>query len=88
MSVIVKGMEMPKNCERCPFLDYEQGFCFASGEKGENGWYEFSLWVGGDKTNRHANCPLVEIPSPQEPKPFVLSVETYGKPTSTLSKTD
>ena len=62
MSILIKGMEMPTNCEKCPFLDYEEGFCFASGVKHKSGWYESTLCPGGIKDGRHEECPLIEIP--------------------------
>ena len=61
MSVYIKGMEMPERCYDCPFLDYEQGYCFATGKKSKLGWYENFIEVGGIKT-RHPSCPLVEVP--------------------------
>lgn len=66
MSVLIKGMEMPDSCEKCPFLDYEQGFCFASGEKEKSGWYVSSLYSGSPEFNtmRNPKCPLVEVPTP------------------------
>lgn len=62
MGVYIKNMEMPTSCEKCPFLDYEEGFCFASGVKGKNGWYEFTLCPCGIKGGRHDDCPLVPVP--------------------------
>jgi hypothetical protein len=62
MSILIKGMEMPTSCEKCPFLDYEEGFCFASGVKHESGWYESTLCPGGIKDGRHDECPLVPVP--------------------------
>lgn len=62
MSVLIKGMEMPPDCEKCPFFDYEEGFCFASGIKGKSGWYEYVLRLGGIKDGRHDDCPLVPVP--------------------------
>lgn len=66
MNLIIRDMEMPDNCEKCPFLDYEQGFCFASGKKGKDGWYESSLYSGSpDFTiTRNPKCPLAEVPTP------------------------
>lgn len=55
-------IEMPTSCEKCPFLDYEEGFCFASGVKGKRGWYDFALCPGGDKGGRHDDCPLIPVP--------------------------
>lgn len=62
MSILIKGMEMPTSCYECPFLDYEEGFCFASGVKHESGWYESKLCPGGIEDGRHDDCPLIEIP--------------------------
>ena len=31
--IIIKGMEMPENCETCFACDYEQGNCLASAER-------------------------------------------------------
>lgn len=61
MSVIVMGMEMPDCCEKCPFLDYEQGYCFASGKKQKDGWYDCNLYVS-DNEKRHKDCPLRPLP--------------------------
>lgn len=62
MGVYIPGMEMPATCEKCPFLDYEEGFCFASVVKHESGWYESTLCPGGIKDGRHDDCPLVPVP--------------------------
>ena len=62
MSILIKGMEMPTSCQKCPFLDYEEGFCFASGAKGKSGWYEFTLRPGEIKDRRHDDCPLIPVP--------------------------
>ena len=54
MSVIVKGMEMPKNCWECALSDIDDEFggcCLYSGIA--------CLTIG-----RQDNCPLVEIPTP------------------------
>lgn len=56
MSVIVKGMEMPKNCGECPFIFTSWGieyYCHLA---------EFSTsaeYVGREKMT---NCPLIELP--------------------------
>ena len=62
MSVLIKGMEMPTSCYKCPFLDYEEGFCFASGVKHKSGWYESILSPGEIKDGRHKDCPIVPVP--------------------------
>jgi len=54
MSVIVKGMEMPKNCWECSLSDIDDDYgrcCLYSGIA--------CLTIG-----RQDNCPLVEIPIP------------------------
>ena len=54
MSVIVKNMEMPKNCWECCLSDIDDDFgrcCLYSGIA--------CLTIG-----RQDNCPLVEIPTP------------------------
>ena len=52
MSVYIKGVEMPNNCEECPFCDYEQGECFAN--RGL-----FVAW--GHRNVRQSWCPLIPI---------------------------
>ena len=46
MSVIVKGMEMPKDCDSCKVGDV----------------VGCSLWKPMDIGERHPDCPLVELP--------------------------
>ena len=55
MSVIVKGMEMPKNCKSCPLRYSSTGYawCDITGA---------SLALEIDM--RDYTCPLVEIPTP------------------------
>lgn len=57
MSVLIKGMEMPKSCEKCPCktADAFGGLgCQATG-------YIPLRKVNQDRPN---NCPLVEVPTP------------------------
>ena len=61
MGVYIPNMEMPTSCYKCPFLDYEEGFCFASGVKDEGGLYESTLCPGDIKDGRHDDCPIIEI---------------------------
>ena len=50
MSVIVRGMEMPKGCGLCRFDDY--GYCTMA-----------KRYSGGSETHGIASfCPLVELP--------------------------
>lgn len=54
MSVLIKGMEMPKNCWECALSDIDDDFgrcCLFSGIA--------CLTIG-----RQDNCPLIEIPTP------------------------
>lgn len=60
--IYIKDMEMPTSCDKCPFLDYEEGFCFASGVKLESGEYKLTLRPGGIKDGRHDDCPLGLFP--------------------------
>ena len=56
MSVIVKGMEMPKNCGECPFIFSSWGieyYCHLA-ESSTSAEY-----VGREKMT---NCPLIELP--------------------------
>ncbi len=62
MSVLIKGMEMPKNCNICPFSktnddlesdDYRFRYC------------DFPFigeFVTDYEKSRHPDCPLVELP--------------------------
>lgn len=60
MSVLIKGMEMPKSCGDCNFyyVDYEEGTanCLATSCYVQPHHYH--------KDNRDPDCPLVEVPTP------------------------
>ena len=51
MSVIVKGMDMPLQCQRCPLSDDESRYCKAANK--------YIPMLGHPKF-----CPLVEVPTP------------------------
>ena len=51
MSIILKGIDMPISCEKCP-LCYDYLCCSI-----DDSLHMFLY-------NRHPNCPLVEIPTP------------------------
>ena len=51
MSVIVKGMEMPKNCQDCAL--YIEGACYAKGYRDYRSIMD---------TAKPDDCPLVELP--------------------------
>ena len=50
MSILIKGMDMPKNCTDCPCLDTQNGICQANADKE----YVYS--------NKPSWCTLVELP--------------------------
>ena len=51
MSVIVKGMEMPKNCQECAL--YIDGACYGKGYRDYRSIMD---------TAKPDDCPLVELP--------------------------
>ena len=60
MSVLIKGMEMPKSCEQCKMFNLvkfiNDFMCCANDE-----WHEADF----DYHNkRHPDCPIVEAPTP------------------------
>lgn len=57
MSIMVKGMEMPKNCKDCRFwmLFLGRYLCFAQNVEVSDYTFEFM------SQNRLPNCPLVEV---------------------------
>lgn len=59
MSVIVKGMEMPKNCMSCPFpaVGVDAYYCHCPTQDGKE--YDFK-----DAETIPDTCPLVEVPTP------------------------
>lgn len=55
MSVLIRGMEMPKNCKECPFSDHE-AWCLLPGD-----WRERYYCPDDERSD---DCPLIEIPTP------------------------
>lgn len=55
MSILIKGMKMPKDCIKCPFCLLADGHwkCLADGSFAD---------FGG--TCRPPKCPLIEVPTP------------------------
>ena len=53
MSILIRGMEMPKNCKDCPFSDHE-AWCLIPGS-----WKE-RYYCPEDERSEH--CPLIELP--------------------------
>ena len=57
MSILIKGMDMPKNCKACVCSNYydrmDMFMCDITNEQiDEKQW----------KRERHPNCPLIELP--------------------------
>lgn len=58
MSVIVKGMEMPKSCSDCP-LNYDMMLCCITGTRW---WSDTIVLMNFDcDKQRLYDCPLVEV---------------------------
>lgn len=53
MSIMIKGMEMPKTCKECPFSDHE-AWCLILGD-----WRE-RYYMPKDERSKY--CPLIELP--------------------------
>lgn len=51
--ILIRGMEMPKDCESCSFCDYEQANCLAANDRNT---------LPHSFTQRPVWCPLVEVP--------------------------
>ena len=59
MSILIKGMQMPKNCSDCP-LNYDMMSCMITGTCW---WSDTMVQMGFDcQESRLYNCPLVELP--------------------------
>lgn len=54
MSILIRGMEMPKACRECP-LETDYGTC---------GYYSLYVEAGHDSDyeKRRDDCPLIELP--------------------------
>ena len=68
MSILIKGMEIPKNCSVCPMLegDADDGLCHAA-----NRWLDddecwiWCVYLDGEiDDSKPLNCPLIEVPTP------------------------
>jgi hypothetical protein len=64
MSVVVKGMEMPKSCRECG-IEQEGFWCGAIREYADTSCFD---------SERREDCPLVEIKSPLDYQNYVGSV--------------
>lgn len=67
MSVIVKGMEMPKNCAYCQLSEYRNTSLGQILDCKRIGTVGTALRDTHDVLNRrHPNCPLIELPFAEE----------------------
>ena len=57
MSLMIKGMNMPKSCKDCPCKEYPK-FSF------ESNWCCLNQKTISDVRVISPNCPLVEVPTP------------------------
>ena len=65
MSVLIKGMEIPKQCNDCRMLEGDQydGFCHAADKWMDSDWWSWYTYEEGDiDTSKPANCPLTPVP--------------------------
>ena len=53
MSILIRDMEMPKNCKDCPLSDHE-AWCLIPGS-----WRERYYCPDDERSN---DCPLIELP--------------------------
>ena len=58
MSVLIKNMDMPKNCIECRFRQYE--YC----DLQHQDVYAVNIIDHALSLERHPSCPLIEIPTP------------------------
>ena len=62
MSVLIKGMEMPKSCEDCD-LCTSDGYCIATG--GDSLWDALPEGAEYFPTGwKYEGCPVIEVPAP------------------------
>jgi len=59
MSVIIKGMKMPKNCDNCDLIQFDD-----EGLEAHCPLSPYYRWYGTPPDYRPEGCPLVEVPTP------------------------
>lgn len=76
MSVLIKGMEIPKNCDVCPlqYHDNEYGIKFCSRLKDESNMISVEYLID----YRLPNCPISEIPTPHGRLIDASQFEVFG----------
>ncbi len=55
MSILIRGMEMPKNCDKCRFQSALRLYCDAM---------PYNFCGNTDDIERPDWCPLIEVPTP------------------------
>jgi len=64
--IYIPGMEMPKNCNECRFIegDTMDGLCHAANRwlDDDEHWTWYAYPEGDIDTSKPANCPLVPVP--------------------------
>ena len=65
MSVLIKGMEMPKSCSVCPMLEGDRmdGLCHAASKwlDDDEHWAWYVYPEGDMDDSKPCNCPLVSV---------------------------
>lgn len=68
MSILIKGMDMPKGCTYCPMLegDRDDGLCHAASRwLDDDEYWRWYMYPEGDVDDSiPLNCPLIEVPTP------------------------
>lgn len=80
MSVLIKGMKMPKSCSECRMLEgnRDDGLCHAAERwlDDEEYWRWFTYEEGDIDDSMPSNCPLIEPPSAEKKGKIIESEET------------
>lgn len=67
MSILIKGMEMPKTCAECRLCegDTMDGLCHAVSKWFDDEYFRWYQYEEDDiDESKPVNCPLVEVPTP------------------------
>ncbi len=68
MSILIRGMEMPKSCWQCQLLEghRDDGLCKAANRwLDDDDYFDWYQYQEGDiDTSKPINCPLIEVPTP------------------------
>lgn len=77
MSILVKGMKMPKDCQQCPCAYWVSHFKFLGCNVKPGKRYAMSDEKYRNSSTRPDWCPLVEVPTPHGR--LIDANETYDK---------